>query len=180
MDNGRISARYAKALYEYAAERKKEETIYEEMKFISNVFSLTPGLAKALDNPRISSEKKKELIITAAGTGISAELRRFIDMVVERKREAYFQFISLMYQTVYRKENRIIIGKLTTVKPIDSQQEQRMKAIVAEKTQGEVDFVSNVDPGLIGGFVLQVGTYQLDASVSNRLKMIKNALLQVR
>jgi len=179
MDSGRISTRYAKALYEYAAERKKEKTIYEEMKFLSNVFFLTPELAKALDNPRISSEKKKELIITAAGTDISAELKRFINMVAERKRESYFHFISLMYQTIFRKENRIVIGKLTTVKPIDSQQEKKMKAIVAEKTQGEVDFISDVDPGLIGGFVLQVGTYQLDASVSNRLKTIKKALLQV-
>ena len=180
MDSGRISARYAKALYEYAAERKKEKTIYEEMKFISDVFSFTPELAKALDNPRISSETKKELIITAAGSGISAELKRFVDMVVEKKREPYFQFISLMYQTIYRKENNIVIGKLTTVQPVNRQQEERMKAIVAEKTKGKVDFIANVNPGLIGGFVLQVGTYQLDASVSSQLKMIKNALLQVR
>ena len=180
MDSGRISTRYAKALYEYAAEREKEKTIYEEMKFISNVFFLTPELVKALDNPRISSETKKELIITAAGTGISAELKRFVDMVVEKKREPYFQFISLMYQTIFRKENNIVIGKLTTVQPVDSQQEKRMKEIVAEKTRGEVDFIANVDPGLIGGFVLQVGTYQLDASVSNRLKVIKKTLLQVK
>jgi len=180
MDSGRISTRYAKALYEYAAERKKEETIYEEMKFISNVFFLTPGLAKALDNPRIASDIKRELIVTAAGAGMSAELKRFVDLVIERKREAYFQFISLMYQTIYRKENNIVIGKLTTVQPVDAQQERRMKEIVAEKTHGNVDFVADVNPDLIGGFVLQVGTYQLDASVSSRLKMLKKALLQVR
>lgn len=177
MDAGRISARYAKALYEYAADRKKEEVIYEKMKFISDVFLSTPGLTKALDNPRISSKKKKELILSAAGNEVSPEFERFLDLVIKRKREVYFHFMSLIYQDVYRKANNIVIGKLTTAQPIGDQEEERMKAMVAEMTKGEVDFDSEENPNIVGGFILQIGTYQIDASISSQLKKIKESLL---
>jgi F-type H+-transporting ATPase subunit delta len=178
MDNGRISARYAKALYEYASERKKEKDIYENMKFISEVFFLRPELTKALDNPRVPSEEKKQLLITVAGSEVSPELSRFLDLILERKREAYLHFISMVYQDIYRKINGIVIGKLTTAQAVDSKQEERMKKLVAEKTGGDVDFVANTNPDLIGGFVLQIGTYQLDASLSNQLKVIQEYFLR--
>jgi len=177
MDTGRISARYAKALYEYAAERKKEKEIYDEMKFISEVFFRVPEFTKSLDNPRISSEKKKELLVTAAGPDAPPEFIRFLDLIIARKREAYLHFMSMVYQDIYRKMKGIVIGKLFTAQSVDSQQEMRMKKMVAEKTGGEVDFISDTNPDLIGGFVLQIGTYQLDASLSNQLKNIKDSLL---
>jgi F0F1-type ATP synthase delta subunit len=108
MDTGRISARYAKALYEYAADRKKEKEVYEQMKFISEVLFLTPALTKALDNPRISSEKKKELLLAAAGANPPFEFVRFIDLIIERKRESYLHFMSLVYQDIYRKMKGIV------------------------------------------------------------------------
>ena len=177
MDSGRISARYAKALYEYAAETKKEKEIYEEMKFISDIFFHVPEFTRALDNPRIPSEKKRELLITAAGPGAPPEFVRFLDLIIERKREAYLHFMSLVYQDIYRKTKGIVIGKLTTARSVTSKQEVRMKKMVAEKTGGEVDFLSDTNPDIIGGFVLRIGTYQLDASLSNQLKTIKDSLL---
>ena len=59
MDTGRISARYAKALYEFAVENNKAEAIYESMKIVSNSFATVPELNKALVNPQVSKEKKK-------------------------------------------------------------------------------------------------------------------------
>ena len=178
MDAGRISARYAKALYEYASEKKKEKGIYEEMKFISEVFFLVPELTKALDNPRIPSEKKKELLLTAAATKVSPEFIRFLDLIILRKRESYLHFMSLVYQDIYRKTNGIVIGKLTTAQSVDSQQKTQIKKMVAEKTGGDVDFISNINPDLIGGFVLQIGDNRLDASLSNQLKKIKDSFLR--
>ncbi len=179
MDTGRISARYAKALYEYAAENKKEKEIYEQMKFISDVFFLTPALTKALDNPRISSNKKKELLLALADNKATFELVRFFDLIIERKRESNLYLMSLVYQDIYRKMKGIVIGKLTTAQSVDSQQELQMKKLVAEKTDSqEVDFLTDTAPDIIGGFILQIGSFQLDASLSTQLKRIKDSLLR--
>lgn len=178
MNTGRISARYAKALYEYAAENGQDGKVYEEMKVLSDTLFEVPEINKALLNPIVSADKKKELLTTAAGSDVSAEFKRFLDLVIEKKREAYFHNISLVYQDIYRKANNIVIGKLTTATSINEEEQDKMKQIVANVTNSNVDFVTTIDPDIVGGFILQVGTYQLDASVSNQLRSIKNELIR--
>lgn len=178
MDTGRISARYAKALYEFAVENNKAEAIYESMKIVSSSFASVPELNKALVNPQVSKEKKKGLLIASAGSDVCPEFEKFLDLVLEHKREAYFQTISLVYQDVYRKAKNIVVGRLETAQEVSNADKDKLKAIVEEKTNANVEFVTNVNPELIGGFLLQVGTYQLDASVSSQLRIIKDSLLR--
>ena len=177
MITGKISARYAKALYKFAEEQKNAGTVYNEMKIVANSFMEVPELNEALSNPTLSAQKKKELLITAAGTQVCAEFKRFVDLVVEHKREEYFQSISLVYQDLYRKEKNIIISKITSAQPITESEEMRIKNAVKSVTDGTIEFEKCVDPDLIGGFVLNVETYQLDASIKSQLRMVKDRLL---
>ena len=59
MITGKISARYAKALYKFAEERKQEESIYNEMKIVANSFFEVPELKEALANPTLTAQKKE-------------------------------------------------------------------------------------------------------------------------
>ena len=61
MNTGKISARYAKALYEFAADANVADKVYETMKLVSAAFVNVDGLKDAIANPTISKEKKKEL-----------------------------------------------------------------------------------------------------------------------
>lgn len=177
MITGKISARYAKALYKFAEERKQEENVYNEMKIVANSFMDVPELNEALSNPTLSAQKKKDLLITAAGTQVCAEFKKFVDLVVEHKREEYFQSISLVYQDLYRKEKNIVISKITSAQPITEAEEMRIKNAVMSVTDGTIELEKCVDPELIGGFVLNVETYQLDASIKSQLRMVKDQLL---
>ena len=100
-----------------------------------------------------------------------------MDLVVEHKREEYFQSISLVYQDLYRKEKNIVISKITSAQPITEAEEERMKNAVKSITTGTIEFEKCVDPELIGGFILNVETYQLDASIKSQLRMVKDKLL---
>lgn len=177
MITGKISARYAKALYKFAEEHKQEMTVYNEMKIVANSFMEVPELKEALSNPTLAADKKKALLITAAGTQVCAEFKRFVDLVVEHKREEYFQSISLVYQDLYRKEKNIVISKITSAQPITEAEEERMKNAVKSITTGTIEFEKCIDPDLIGGFILSVETYQLDASIKSQLRMVKDKLL---
>lgn len=174
MNTGKISARYAKALYLFAEENGKEGVVYEEMKVVANSFETVPALRDALKNPTVSKEKRKQLLITAAGTQVSDEFKRFVDLAIEHKREEYFQGISLVYQDMYRKKKNIITSTLITAAPITEAEEARMRAAVETQVMGTVEFNKSVDPDLIGGFILNVETYQLDASVKSQLRDIRN------
>ncbi|MCQ2216884.1 MAG: F0F1 ATP synthase subunit delta [Paludibacteraceae bacterium] len=175
MNTGKISARYAKALYLFAEENGKESEVYEEMKIVAKSFMDVPALRDALKNPTVSKEKRKQLLITAAGTQVSDEFKKFVDLVIEHKREEYFQGISLVFQDMYRKKKNIITSTLITATPVSEAEEERMKEAIKTQVSGTVEFNKSVDPELIGGFILNVETYQLDASVKSQLRTIRNS-----
>lgn len=184
MDTGRISVRYAKALLEVAQKNGSANKVYEEMESVSNAFFAVPDLKKAMNNPHVTTDERKKLLLSAAGnesSPVSSEFSKFVDLVIDRKRENYFQSISLVFQDLYRKDNNIIIGKLTTATEVSEQVKEKMKALVAQIANlplgGKVEFQSEVDPSLIGGFQLQVESNLLDASVASQLQEIKKTLI---
>lgn len=184
MDTGRISVRYAKALLEVAQKNGSANKVYLEMESVSNAFFAVPDLKKAMNNPHVTTDERKKLLLSAAGnesSPVSSEFSKFVDLVIDRKRENYFQSISLVFQDLYRKDNNIIIGKLTTATEVSDQVKEKMKALVAQIANlplgGEVEFLSEVNPNLIGGFQLQVESNLLDASVATQLQEIKKNLI---
>lgn len=184
MDTGRISVRYAKALLEVAQKNGSANKVYEEMETVSNAFFAVPDLKKAMNNPHVTTDERKKLLLSAAGnesSPVSSEFSKFVDLVTDRKRENYFHSISLVFQDLYRKDNNIIIGKLTTATEVSEQVKEKMKALVAQIANlplgGKVEFQSEVDPSLIGGFQLQVESNLLDASVASQLQEIKKTLI---
>jgi F-type H+-transporting ATPase subunit delta len=84
------------------------------------------------------------------------------------------QFMANSYVTLYRQQKNIILGKLTTATRVSAATEQKMRQMVEAKTQGTVEFETQVNPDIIGGFVLEYDTFRMDASVKSRL----NAILQ--
>ena len=80
------------------------------------------------------------------------------------------------YITLYRKHKNIICGKLTTASAVNTVIENRMKQLVEKYTQGSVEFNTEIDPDILGGFVLEYDTYRMDASVKTQLRRILTEL----
>ena len=177
MNSGMVSMRYARALFSYALENKAEDMIFSEMKNLSESLASRPQLRATLDNPVLSTKEKQELITLAVGTPISDVFVRFIQLVLHQRRENHLQTISLVYLDLYRKYKNISVGKLVTACPVDDTTINKIKQLVKDKEKGTIEFVTEVDPKLGGGFILYIGTYRLDASVASQLNKIKGQLM---
>ena len=101
---------------------------------------------------------------------------RFFDIVLREDREDMIQFMANSYITLYRKQNNIIRGKLTTAVPVSEDVKSKMQRMVENMTNGTVEFETEVDADIMGGFVLEYDTYRMDASVKNRLREILQQL----
>lgn len=177
MNSGMVSMRYARALFSYALENKAEDMIFSEMKNLSESLASRPQLRATLDNPVLSTKEKLELITLAVGTTSSDVFVRFIQLVLHQRRENHLQTISLVYLDLYRKYKNISVGKLVTACPVDDTTINKIKQLVKDKEKGTIEFVTEVDPKLGGGFILYIGTYRLDASVASQLNKIKGQLM---
>ena len=80
------------------------------------------------------------------------------------------------YITLYRQQKNVIRGKLITAVAVAPETEQRMRQMVEQKTNGNVEFETEVNPEIIGGFILEYDTYRMDASVQSKLRTILSEL----
>jgi F-type H+-transporting ATPase subunit delta len=176
MDIGVISVRYARALLKSATDAKIEQQVYAEMQQIAKSYIEVPQLRSTIDNPMLSKDKKQALLLTAAGRKPSDLMKVFISLVLKEDRESVMQFIANSYVTLYRQQKNVIRGRLITAAAVSPETEQKMRQMVESKTNGTVEFESQVNPDIIGGFILEYDTYRMDASVKTKLNSILNTL----
>ena len=176
MDIGVISVRYARALLKSAIDQKLDERVYHDMQLLAKSYIDVPQLRQTIDNPMIAKDKKQILLTTAAGPLASQLTQSFIALVLKEDRENVIQFMANSYITLYRKQKNVIRGKLTTAARVSADTEQKMRQMVESKTHGTVEFETEVNPDIIGGFILEYDTYRMDASVKSKLNNILNTL----
>ena len=177
MDIGIISVRYARALLKSALDAKLDEQVYQEMQLLAKSFVEVPELRHTIDNPMLAKDKKEMLLLTAIGGDRATALSKaFVALVLKEDRENMIQFMAYSYVTLYRKQKNVIRGKLTTAARVSAATEQKMRQMVESQTQGTVEFETEVNPDIIGGFILEYDTYRMDASVRSKLNNILNQL----
>ena len=168
--------RYARALLKSATDARLEDTVYQEMLTVAKSYVDVPALRQMIDNPMLSKDKKESLLIIAAGEKPSALTRSFISLVLKEDRENVMQFMANSYVTLYRKQKNIIRSKLTTAARVSAETEQKMRKMVESKTNGIVEFETEVNPDIVGGFILEYDTFRMDASVKSKLNNILNQI----
>ena len=177
MDNGLIPRRYAKALYKFALEKGETKKIYELSKRVINAFRENPDLQKVLSNPFVANDDKEKLLMSAAGEPDEI-FKQFISLILTQKRVEYANAMMLAYRDIYRKENHISQAKITTATKLDESRMNKLRQLVTDAFKNsELEFSEAVDPSLIGGFVIDVDSVRMDASLSNELEQLRQTLL---
>lgn len=177
MDIGIVSSRYARALLKFATEAGESKEVYQGMSKLCEAYASLPTLRATLENPVLEDEKKFKLLHLSSGESKSACLMQFFRLLIKKNRVAMAQFMAHSYVGLYRQQQHLIHGRLVVPVQLDSKTIERLKKMVKEKTENEVEFVVDIDPSIIGGFMLEYDTYSMDASIRGRLEKMKKELL---
>ena len=82
-----------------------------------------------------------------------------------------------MYQELYRELKQIAQVRIITAMELNEEAIGKIKSLILQKAGQEVEFIHEVDPSIIGGFIVRVDSMQLDASVNKELKLLRLKLL---
>lgn len=177
MISGLIPHRYAKALYKFADESDSCAAVYAEMKNVIAAFSSNPELEKVLANPFVDASDKSKILLSAAGKNPGEDYKRFVKLIIEHKREEFAYLMALAYRDIYRKANNISQVKIVTASKLPEAEMTKLKAVVEKCYKDTVfEYEYAVNPQLIGGFVIDVDSSRLDASISNELEQLRQTL----
>lgn len=176
MNVGVISTRYAKAMLAYSMEHGAEDAIYANMLQLMYTLHEIRELPTVLQDPMLSVEDRVALICDAVEdpSPVFVALAR---LVVSEEREELLIFIAHAFVSLYRKEKGILSVELTTATPIDNELEQKFKEMLSDG-YSTVELENIVDKSIIGGFVCEVASRRLDASVAGQIRDIRKHLVK--
>lgn len=177
MDNGKISVRYARALFQVAQEQGCEAAVYEGFThFTHNYLLAIAQFNEVLADPIVAREEKVKLLEMAVGEPIHGCLKQFIAFVADQKREDKMFLIAMKYMEMYREKHHILSTQVTTATQLPEETYDKIKAFVKQTFDADAELDVHIDPSLIGGFILDIENSRMDASVVGQLNALKNKL----
>lgn len=178
MDKGLLPRRYAKALYKFAAEKDATTSIYALMQKLEKAFDTNHDLQNVIANPFVSVPQKTELLETAAGSK-DAIFADFLKLLSDNNRLDIIRQVALAYAALYRQENHIHLVSVTSAAPLSDSDRQRLTQMIENHIgNAKAEYTFDVNPDLIGGFIVKIDNESLDASVRNELEQLRRSLIR--
>lgn len=172
-----IAQVYARSLFEVALEHDELDTIKQQLDQFAEAVRDDRQLQVFCFSPYFSVQEKKDGLGRAV-SGAHPVFMNFLQALVERHRLPAIFRIRAEFEQLWDKEKRLLPVSVTSAVELD---EKTVKAIgerIGQQTGNEIELTSNVDPDILGGIVLRVGNFILDASIRSRLEQLRKQVAQ--
>lgn len=168
---------YAQALMSLAQADGLVDQFGNDVSQLLDLLSESQEFKQFLSNPLIKPEAKKAVIQQVVGDQVNPYILNFLMLLVDRRRIGFLEGICKQYQTLLRQLKRILLAEVTSATALtDEQQASVRQKIVAMSGGQQVELDVHVDPDLIGGVIIKVGSQVFDASIRGQLRRISLAL----
>jgi F-type H+-transporting ATPase subunit delta len=174
MPNPRLAGRYAKSLVDLAIEKNQLDQVYADMLFLHRVCKSNRDFVNLLKSPIIQTDKKEKIFDTIAKDNLGDLTSSFNKLLIKKGREIYLPEIVVAFIQQYKDFKGINIAKLITAVPAsDELKNSIINKIKSVLRMDQIELNTEVNPEIIGGFVLEIGDKLIDASVAFELHNIK-------
>jgi F-type H+-transporting ATPase subunit delta len=175
MQNPRLASRYAKSLLDLAVEQNTVDTTLQDIQLLDSISRQSRDFTNMLRSPIIKSDKKKSILDAVVGDKLNPLAKAFVTLLVDKGREANLPEIATAFIAQYKEMKNIKTVKLTTATPVsDVVKEAIVKKITASLNGAQIEVKEEVNPDIIGGFVLQMDDKLIDASVRRDLNDVRD------
>ncbi len=178
MDQSKITVRYAKAFFSLAKEKNQLDILKKDIELVSSLCSTSPDFIQLLESPVIKTSQKQKLVDAIFKGKIDELSLNFLHLVVTNKREAHLPGMCRNLLKLSRDEQGIKTAHLKTAVELNPELTQEIQTQLASELNATIELIKEVDPKLIGGFIVRVEDQQVDASIARQLRKVKEELLQ--
>ncbi|HEX3805112.1 MAG TPA: ATP synthase F1 subunit delta [Solirubrobacteraceae bacterium] len=172
-----IAQVYARSLFEVASEQDKLDTVKEQIGQFADALHQNRDLAVFFFSPYFSVEEKKDGLHRMV-EGADPAVMNFLEALIERHRMPVIFRIRTEFELLFDKANKLLPVQVTSAIELDPQLVENLGKRIGEQTGNEIELTSKVDPDILGGIVLRVGNFILDASIRTRLEKLRREVAQ--
>ncbi|MNE08625.1 ATP synthase subunit delta [compost metagenome] len=175
MASTRAAVRYAQAILDLSNSKAVSEVVNNDMKLIASTINGNLELNTFIQNPTIKVEVKEKALLEVFAT-VDNVTKGLLHLLFENKRFEILEVIALEYSKLFDVMMGVEVAKVTTAIAMDAALEAKVLAKIATLSDKKITIENTVDPAIIGGFILRIGDKQYNASVANRLQILKREL----
>jgi F-type H+-transporting ATPase subunit delta len=176
MNQGRVSASYAKALLDWSVEKELSKEIYADCEKLHKFLQNNRDFYLILQSPVLSKPKKRGIITTLISE-IAPSLLDFINIIAKNGREKQLENILLVYQKLYREKFGIIRSQVESANALSEVATMGIQKFLEKTYSKSVELEFKVNPALIGGFVLTIDDNLLDKSVKGEIEQLRKKFI---
>lgn len=177
MSNSTVAKRYALALFQLSKENNLLDQMEEELRVVKQVVNNSSDLASVLKSPKVSIEKKKE-IIKNSFSKVNPFVLNTLMILIDRHREDQIAEVSDRFVELANEERGIADAKVYTIRPLTNEEREALSVSFAAKVGKKSLRIENIiDSELLGGIKLRIGNRIFDGSLRGKLDRLERKLL---
>ncbi len=172
-----LSGRYASALFELASEAGTVTSVESDLAKLSDALSESDDLAAATTNPQLSRDAQGQAIgAVAKHLGLADLTSNFLGVLASNRRLSALPEIIAAFKTIAAAQRGEVTAKVTSAHPLSDAQLSSLKDKLTAREGRTVMLSADVDPDLLGGLVVTIGSQRIDASIRTRLNSLSQAM----
>ena len=171
----RAAVRYAKAIYEIASEENSIKELHTDMDIIKSIYFDSLDFKNLLSNSIINQAEKKKAILLLTKKN-SALTEKLLDLLIHNKRVSLLADVAISFVDLYNKYNNIKEATVITASPINSDLQFQILSKINVSDIKSIRITNEVDPEIIGGFIVRYDGKQYNASVKQNINNLRKEL----
>lgn len=172
-----VAARYALALFELADEQRKLDQVASDLKAVDALLRESVDLRRLIGNPVVSrAESGRAMAALLERLGADDLTRKFMGLISANRRLFALPAIIKSYLAELAQRRGEVTAEVVSARKLSDSQSMALEAALRNAIGGKVALSLAVDPGLIGGLVVKVGSRMIDSSLKTQLQKMKLAM----
>ncbi|MDQ0313878.1 F-type H+-transporting ATPase subunit delta [Amorphus orientalis] len=175
-----VALRYASALFELAKDENALDAVESDVEAFGKMLDESEDLRRLAVSPLYSKSDQVEALDAIFAKAETGKLTaNFFKVVAENRRLFAARDIVRAFQSLMSAHRGEMLAEVTSAEPLSEDNETRLREILAGETGRAIKLSTKVDPSLIGGLVVKVGSRMIDTSLRTRLNSLKTAMKEV-
>jgi F-type H+-transporting ATPase subunit delta len=172
-----LQGRYASALFDLASERGSVTAVESDLENLGEAIAQTPDLAALIRNPRVGREAAgKAMDAVAKVLKLSPLTKNFVGVLAGNGRLSALPRVVSAFAAIAAAQRGEVAATVTSAHPLSAEQIETLRTKLTAREGREVKLKAAVDPAILGGLVVKIGSTQIDSSIRTRLNSLANAM----
>ncbi|MFC0590625.1 F0F1 ATP synthase subunit delta [Novosphingobium aquiterrae] len=172
-----LQGRYASALYDLASEQAAVSAVESDLEKLAQAILGSQDLAALIRNPQIGRDAAARAIDAVAGVlGLSPLTKNFLGVLAANRRLGKLPEVVRAFVTIAAAARGEASAEVTSAHPLSAAQLKQLSERLKAREGKDVKITAKVDPEILGGLVVRIGSTQIDSSIRTRLNTLASAM----